>query len=349
MDTFRDRLLDEREASVLSALVYDFIATGKPVGSRTFVQKYRFSISPATMRNIMADLETMGYLKQPHTSAGRVPTDRGYRYYVDSLLEKYHSVAGDIEVSEEVLSKEMQFEKLFYSITKMLSSESQYAGVMLTPSPYFAVLKKIELIPLAANEVLAILVARTGMIFTKKVKISASLTQDAIYDLSKYLNSELCGYAIQDIKESVIGRLREQDMRNAVSGMALDIAELSISGGENVSKLYVDGMENLFKIPDMIEKENLDSLLHLIEEKNILRNLLEMAINVDGVRTMIGSEIKNAAVKGCSMVTTSYKIGNRKVGVVGVLGPRRMDYEKVVPLVDYTGRVVSDLLTKMSG
>lgn len=345
---FRDRFLNERESSMLRALVYDYIITGKPVGSRSFVQKYQFSISPATMRNIMSDLEAMGYLNQLHTSSGRVPTDKGYRYYVDSLLDKYGRFVGDVEIGEEVLAKEMQFEKLFASITRMLSSASRYAGVMLTPSPYFAVLKRIELIPLDASQVLVILVARTGMIFTRKLKISASLTQDAIYDLSRYLNGELCGYAIQDIKERVIHQLRSGEIKDPNQNIALDIAELSIGIGENTSELYLDGIENLLKIPDMTEKEQIDSLLRIIEEKDILRNILEMTMNTDGIRILIGSEIESVHVKGCSMVMASYKIGNKNVGVLGILGPTRMDYEKVVPLVDYTGRVVSDLLTKMS-
>ncbi len=129
--------------------------------------------------------------------------------------------------------------------------------------------------------------------------------------------------------------------------MALDIAELGI-GGDEGSQLRIDGIENLLKIPEMVEKDRLDSLLHIIEEKNILRNILEIAMEMDGIRTLIGNEIESIHVKGCSIVTTPYKIGNRKVGVIGVIGPTRMDYEKVVPLVDYTGRVVSDVLTKMS-
>ena len=346
-EPLKDRLLDERESAILRALVDDYILTGKPVGSRSFVQKYQFSISPATMRNIMADLESLDYLMQPHSSAGRIPTDRGYRFYVDSLLEKYQSFNQEVQIKEDVLSMELQFEKLFDSITKMLSSASKYAGIMLTPSPNFAVVKRIELIPLDPSSVLAILVARTGMIFTRKVKISASLTQDALYDFSKYLNSELCGYAMQEIKERVIKELREERIKDSDRDMALDIAELSM-GGESDSRLHIDGIENLLKIPEMVEKENLNSLLSIIEEKNILRDIFEMAMQMDGVQTLIGNEIESDHVKGCSIVSTPYKIGTRSVGVIGVLGPTRMDYEKVVPLVDYTGKVISDLLTKMS-
>lgn len=345
--TIHDRFLDERESAILKALVDDYILTGKPVGSRSFVQKYQFSISPATMRNVMADLETLGYLMQPHSSAGRIPTDKGYRFYVDSLLEKYHFFSEDIQIKEDVLSMEMQFEKLFGSVAKMLSNASHYAGIMLSPSLNLAVVKRIELIPLDPGSVLVILVARTGMIFTKKVKISTSLTQDVLYDFSRYLNSELCGYAMQDIKDKVIKELRAERIKDSDREMALDIAELSM-GGESDSMLHIDGIENLLRIPEMVEEENLHSLLNIIEEKNILRNIFEMAMDVEGMQTLIGSEIESAYVKGCSIVSTSYKIGTSSVGVVGVLGPTRMNYEKVVPLVDYTGKVVSDLLTKMS-
>ena len=346
-ETNNNRLLDERESAILRALVYEYIITGKPVGSRSFVQKYQFSISPATMRNVMSDLEVLGYLNQPHTSAGRIPTDKGYRYYVDSLLEKYQYFNGEVQVKEDVLSRELQFDKIFDSITKMLSNASHYAGVMLTPSPDFAVVKRIELILLDSSEILVIMVARTGMIITRKVVVSASVMLDSIYEFSRYLNSELCGYSLREIKEKVLQELRAERFKDFNRNMALDIAELGI-GGEGESLLRIDGIENLLKIPEMVEKERLDSLLNIIEEKNILRNILEIAMEMDGIRTLIGDEIESTQVKGCSIVTTPYKIGNKKVGVIGVIGPTRMDYEKVVPLVDYTGRVVSDLLTKMS-
>ncbi len=343
-----DRILDEREAAILRALVYEYILTGKPVGSRSFVQKYNFSISPATMRNIMSDLENLGYLQQPHTSAGRIPTDRGYRYYVDSLLENYsYAFNEDIKIKEDTISRELRLDKIFESITKMLSQASSYSGVMLTPRPDFAVVKRIELIPLDNNEILLILIARTGMVLTKKVFVSVSLTPDSLYEYSRYLTGELCGYSILEIRDKIFEYLRNNPVQGFNKDMALDIAELGL-GYEEESELHIDGIENLLKIPEMVEEERLNSLLHIIEEKNILRSILEEALAKDGIRTFIGKEIDSMKVTGCSIVSTSYKIGNKKVGVVGVIGPTRMDYEKVVPLVDYTGRIVSELLTKMS-
>jgi len=346
-EPLNDRLLDERESAILRALVYEYITTGKPVGSRSFVQKYQFSISPATMRNVMSDLELLGYLNQPHTSAGRIPTDKGYRYYVDSLLEKYHSFTGEVNVKDDIFTRELQFDKIFYSITKMLSNASRYAGVMLSPSPDFAVVKRIELISLDSGEILVILVARTGMIITRKIVVSANVNQDSLYEFSRFLNGELCGYSLHEIKTRILNELRADRLKDFARNMALDIAELGL-GGEGESQLHIDGIENLLKIPEMVEKDNLDSLLHIIEEKNILRGILEIAMEMDGIRTLIGGEIESNQVRGCSIVTTPYRIGTRNVGVIGVIGPTRMDYEKVVPLVDYTGRVVSDILTKMS-
>ncbi len=343
-----DRILDERESAILRALVYEYILTGKAVGSRSFVQKYNFSISPATMRNVMSDLENFGYLQQPHTSAGRIPTDRGYRYYVDSLLENYsYSFNEDIELKEDILAREMRLDKIFDSITRMLSQASNYSGVMLTPRPDFAVVKRIELVPVDSNEILLILVARTGMVLTKKVFVSATLTPDSLYEYSRYLTAELCGYSIHEIREKIFEYLRGNPVQGFNTDMAIDIAELGL-GDEEESELHVDGIENLLKIPEMVEEERLNSLLNIIEEKNIIRSILEDSLSTEGIRTFIGEEIENAKVSGCSMVTTSYKIGNRTVGVIGVIGPTRMDYKKVVPLVDYTGRIVSELLTRMS-
>jgi heat-inducible transcriptional repressor len=342
------RNLDERESSILRALVYDYIITGKAVGSRSFVQKYSFSISPATMRNVMFDLEVMGFLIQPHTSAGRIPTDKGYRFYVDSLLDTYDfTLNEDFVVNEDQIKRELQLDKVFTSITRMLATISQYAGIMLTPRPDFAVVKRVELVPLDVNEILFILVTRTGIVINKKVFISGSVTQDDLYNYSKFLSSELCGFDLREIRDSIFNNLRSVSGMGENKAMALDIAQLAL-GEHKGPEIFIYGIENLLRIPEMVEETRLNSLLNIIEEKNLLREILEHSMDSPGVQTMIGNEIPEAKVAGCSLVTSSYKIGNRNVGALGVIGPTRMDYEKVVPLVDYTGRVVSDFLTKMS-
>jgi heat-inducible transcriptional repressor len=348
-DNVKERPLDERELSILRAIVYEYITTGKPVGSRSFVQKYSLSISPATMRNIMFDLERMEFIKQPHTSAGRIPTDKGYRFYVNSLLDSYDfsMKEREISVNEEAIRREVQLDRIFSLITRMLSSESKYAGVMLTPHFDFTVVKRIVLVPMDNNEILFVLITRTGTVLTKKVLVSSNVTQDDLYTFSKYLTNELSGYAIFEIKDTIFDRLREEKVQGINKEMALDIAQLAVSEYEE-PRLHIDGIENLLKIPEMVEEDRLQSLLSIIEEKNILRRLLERTLESEGIRTLIGEEMAEEKVTGCSMVSTSYKIGNKIVGGVGVIGPTRMDYDKVVPLVDYTGRVVSELLTKMS-
>jgi heat-inducible transcriptional repressor len=348
-ESVKSRPLNDREASVLQAIIYEYITTGKPVGSRSFVQKYSFSLSPATMRNIMFDLESMEYLKQPHTSAGRIPTDIGYRFYVNSLLDSYEFSLKDREISvkEEAIKKEVQLDKIFTVVTRMLSTESRYAAVMLTPKFDFTVVKRIVLVPMGINEVLFILITRTGMVLTKKVTISSNVTQDDMYAFSAYLTEELCGYAVYEIIDSIFDRLRGEKALLINKEMALDIAQLAISEYEE-PRLHLEGIENLLKIPEMVEEDRLNSLLCIIEDKTILKRILEKATEHEGIRTLIGEEVEEEKVKGCSMVSTSYKMGNKMVGAVGVIGPTRMDYEKVVPLVDYTGRVVTELLTKMS-
>jgi len=340
-----DRLLDERESAILNAIVYEYILTGKPVGSRSFVQKYSFSLSPATMRNIMFDLERMNFLMQPHTSSGRVPTDKGYRYYVNSLLDSYHSQ--EMTIDERILQKEVQLDKIFGSIIKMLAANSNYAGIMLSPKSDFTVVKLIELIQLESNEVLLITITRTGMILTRKVGLSVKVTQDQLSEYSRFLTNELCGYSLHDIRERIFDDLRLDKISLSNRELALDIAEIAFSETEN-STINIDGIENLLKIPEMVEEKRLNSLLSIIEEKNILKNILESHIDNEGVKILIGEEIDNEKVTGCSLVASSYKIGNTPVGAVGVFGPTRMDYEKVVPLVDYTGKAVTSLLTKMS-
>jgi len=341
-----ERILDERESAILNSIVYEYIITGKAVGSRSFVQKYSFSLSPATMRNIMFDLEKLGYLMQPHTSAGRVPTDRGYRYYVNSLLENYDSTFHEMNIDEKIFQKELQLDKIFESVTRMLSMVSRYAGVMLSPKPDFTVLKLVEIIQLESSEVLVIAVTRTGIILTRKVTLSVRVTQDELSEYSKYLTGELCGYSLHDIKENMFGVLRD-DKSYANRELAIDIAQLALAETEE-SVINIDGIENLLRIPEMVEEKRLNSLLNIIEEKNILKSILEKHVEDEGIKTLIGEEIDNEKVAGCSLVTSAYRIGNKPVGAIGVFGPTRMDYEKVVPLVDYTGKAVSGLLTRMS-
>jgi heat-inducible transcriptional repressor len=179
------------------------------------------------------------------------------------------------------------------------------------------------------------------------VVISSNVTQDDLYSYSNYLTGELCGYPLEEIKKDIFGKLRHEKEIEINTDMALDIAELAVAeSGE--PDLNIEGVENLLKIPEMVEEHRLSSILNIIEEKNILRKIMEWTLEGEGIRTLIGDEIEEDKVTGCSMVSTSYKIGNRKVGSLGVFGPTRMDYERVVPLVDYTGRFVSDLLTRMS-
>jgi len=344
----KDRPVTDRESAILRAIVYEYIFSGKAVGSRSFVQKYSFSISPATMRNIMYDLELMGYLMQPHTSAGRIPTDKGYRFYVNSLLDTYEFETNNtFSFKEEIIRRELQLDKMFCSISKMLSLISCYAGVVLTPIPDFTVVKHVEVVPLDNNEILFILVTRTGMIITKKIVISTTISQEQIYKNSKYLTSELSGYSLFEIKMNIFEEVRNKKETNTNENIALDIAELALSGIEE-SDLFVDGIENLLHIPEMIETDRLKSLLHLIEEKKILINIMGECIKKEGVYTQIGEEIERGDISGCSIVTSPYRIGKKRVGAVGILGPTRMDYDKVVPLVDCTSRMISDLLTKMS-
>jgi heat-inducible transcriptional repressor len=340
-------ILSEREAAVLGAIVYEYILTGKPVGSRSFVHKYSFNLSPATMRNIMYDLETMGFLTQPHTSAGRVPTDKGYRYYVNNLLDTYELMSSDYSIREDMLTQEIELDKMFVSITKMLSDMSNYAGIVLTPKPDFSVVKHIELVPLGNNVILFILVTRTGIVINKRISVSQSLNQDELHVFSKFLTTELNGFSIAHIKMKVLEKLRKGVDPYSELQLALDIVELALSESES-QEIYIEGIENIIKIPDMIDGGFIMPFLHLVEERNILGIILEKTIIHDGVTTLIGGEIEEEDVIGCSLITAPYKIGNNHVGVVGIIGPTRMNYKTVVPLVDYTGRVVSDMLTKMS-
>jgi heat-inducible transcriptional repressor len=349
----QNRVLNERESSILIAVVFEYITTGKPVGSRSFGNKYSLSISPATIRNVMSDLEAMGYLTQPHTSAGRIPTDKGYRFYVDSLLDSYDSVKTDKInfkedlLKEELMKRELHLDRMFSSITRMLSITSKYAGVVLSPIPDYTVVKHIELVPLGNNNILFVLITRMGMVLNRKIAISASIDYNDLFRYSKYLTGELCGFSLFDIKGEILKNLRSNKLITGIEELSLDIAELALTKSDEPG-LFIEGIENLLHIPEMVESERLNALLRLFEEKRIIKGIMENNIDIDGVHSLIGEEIDGKEITGCSIVFSSYKIGSKNVGSLGILGPTRMDYEKVVPLVDYTGKMVSNFLTEMA-
>jgi heat-inducible transcriptional repressor len=263
-------------------------------------------------------------------------------------MENYESTNYDnIEIDEKLLSGELILSKIYESVTKKLTKVSGYASVMLMPKPDFAVVKRIELIPADNNNVLMLVIARTGMVVTRKFSLSGNVTLDLLRDYSGYLTAALSGYSISDIKKGMFDKLREEKITGFNVGMAVDMAELGLEIDED-SDFKMEGLENLLRIPEMTQKDTLAGLLNIIEEKNILKSIFESTMENESIKTMIGDEIDDSKVKGCSIVAAPYKIGNTNVGVVGVVGPTRMDYEKVVPVVDYTCKVISELLTEMS-
>ncbi len=348
MSNINKRNLTDRESAVLCALVFEFITTGKAVGSRSFVQKYSFNLSPATMRNIMADLESLGFLMHMHTSSGRIPTDIGYRYYVDSLLESYNFIMDEtLRIKEEFLQREIKLDMIFSSITKMLSMVSTYAGIVISPKPDYTVVKHIELVPLGNNSILFIMVTRTDIVLNKKVSISEILSQDELHKMSKFLTIELNGFSVNDVKCNVLKKLRKKNGPNSEYQIAVDIAELALNSFDK-QDVFVEGVQNILHIPEMNENNKLRSFLHLIENRDNLLTIMQKSIRQEGVQTYIGEEIEDENASGCSLIASSYKIGNNNVGTLGIIGPTRMNYKKVLPLVDYASKIVSDILTKIS-
>ncbi len=346
-----DIKLTDRESEVLNSLVDEYIQTGKPVGSRSFVHKYSFNVSPATMRNIMYDLESAGYLMQPHISAGRIPLNKGYRYYLDSILDSYNFVYENPSIRNDVFKREIEYDKMFASIAKILSAVSNYIGIILTPRPDFMVVKHVELILLAAQDILVIFVTRTGIILNKRVSVSEYLNQDELHKFSKYLTAELNGHSLLSLKDKYFNDMRKKLNKIEQYQLAIDIVQLALSSNDEPD-IYLEGIENVLHIPDIINEEILNEFLFLIENKKNVSQIIEKAIDVDGIYTLIGNEVSmnmnDTKINNFSFVTKSYKIGNKNVGALGIIGPTRMDYKKSIPIVDYIGNIVSELLTKMS-
>jgi len=338
--------LNERTKSILHAIISSYIATAEPVGSRTVTKRYELGISPATVRNIMSDLEEMGFLAQPHTSAGRVPTDKAYRFYIDTLLQ----VGSISRQQEEVISSyplpREDFHQLMQETTKLLSGLSHYTGIVMAPRPAETVYQHIEFIRLAGRKALAIFVSSSGMVHNRMVTLEEDLTQRELEQISNFLNHEMAGKTLREIRKQIMSMLEaEKNRYTKLLVKLLKVWQESVPEAEGIEgELFVGGLSEMFNIPDFHDIEKMKEIFAAFEEKHRLLRLLDQAIEADGVQVFIGSENKYFDMQGVSMVVASYRGEGNIVGTLGVIGPSRMSYGTVIPLVDCTAKVLGRLI-----
>ena len=322
--------LDERKIKILYAIIQTYLETGEPVGSRTISKYSDLKLSSATIRNEMSDLEEMGYIIQPHTSAGRIPSDKGYRLYVDHLIqEKDREVT---ELKELMIRRTDKMEQVLKQVVKVLASNTNYATMISAPQYHQNKLKFIQLSKVDANQILAVIVAEGNVIRNRLIPVCEELDAESILKLNILLNTMLNGKTIAEINLQMISSMKEQAgiHSNIISDVVDAVAEAIYS--DEGMEIYTGGATNIFRYPELSDNGKASELIQTLEEKQILAELVTETLSKEekGIQVYIGSESPIKSMKDCSVVTATYELGQGLQGTIGIIGPKRMDYEHVL-------------------
>jgi heat-inducible transcriptional repressor len=340
--------LDERKKSILKVVTDDYIASAEPVGSRTIARRYNLGLSPATIRNEMADLEESGYLEQPHTSAGRIPSETGYRYYVDTLVSPQKLSQQEVEgIYKEMEGYHREIESIIHQTSKILVQMTKYPSVVLSPQFETAIFRHIQLVKLSAATVLVLIVTDTGYVENKIIEVETEISTEELDRISELLNRKLRGISLKDLQSTLLNDIRSELVLHDQffnESIKLLIKAIANSSAERV---YIDGAMKILEQPEFADLQKFKPLMNALEEEERLYKLLSRNSG-RGAQVKIGHENEDSGLNDCSVITAGYEIAGRTVGVIGVLGPTRMDYAKVLPIVEYTSSVLSELLTLIS-
>lgn len=322
--------LDERKLKILHAIIQTYLETGEPVGSRTISKYSDLKLSSATIRNEMSDLEEMGYIIQPHTSAGRIPSDKGYRLYVDHLMEEKEREV--TELKELMIRRTDKLEQVLKNVVKVLANNTNYATMISAPQYHQNKLKFIQLSRVDENQILAVIVAEGNVIRNKLISICEELDDEAILKLNILLNTMLNGKTIAEINLQMISSMKEQAgiHSNIISDVVDAVAE-AIHSDEGM-EIYTGGATNIFRYPELSDNGKASELIQTLEEKQMLAELVTETLNKDNkeIQVYIGNESPIQSMKDCSIVTATYELGQGLQGTIGIIGPKRMDYENVM-------------------
>lgn len=323
--------LDERKLKILQAIIRNYLETGEPVGSRTISKYTDLNLSSATIRNEMSDLEEMGYILQPHTSAGRIPSDKGYRLYVDALMNEKFQEIEDMKVQLD--EKADKIESLLQNVAKLLAVNTNYATMVTKPKYKHKKLKFIQVTEVDEDQILTVIVLEGNTVKNKIIRIAEPVDREIILKLNILLNTFLQGLDITEINMSVIQKMKEQsgEYKNLISEILDSVAEAISEEGD--LEIYTSGATNILKYPELSDKERATELLYTFEEKKQLSDLISDRMSDEeerGIQVYIGNETPVEAMKECAVVTATYEIEEGVYGKIGIVGPKRMDYEKVV-------------------
>ncbi|WP_409297590.1 heat-inducible transcriptional repressor HrcA [Peribacillus sp. SCS-26] len=339
-------MLTERQLLILQVIIDDFIRSAQPVGSRSLSKKEEITLSSATIRNEMADLEELGFLEKTHTSSGRVPSEKGYRYYVDHLLSPHKLKFNDIQVLKSVFAEKIyELEKIVQKSAKILSDLTSYTTIVLGPGVSENKLRRLQIVPLNNETAIAIIVTDTGHVENKMISIPPGLDVMDIEKMVNILNERLIGVSLVDLKDKIyreVAVLLSRHIKSYDEVIQLMVQSLDLPGHE---KLFFGGKTNMLQQPEFHDINKIRALLSMIDHEKGMYDLIGRS--PAGIHVKIGRENEVSAMENCSLITASYSIGHEKVGTIAILGPTRMEYARVISLLDLFSHDLSSLLTRL--
>ena len=339
--------LQGRKMKILQAIIRNYLETGEPVGSRTISKYTDLHLSSATIRNEMSDLEEMGLIKQPHTSAGRIPTDAGYRIYVDNMLQEEKAEVE--EMKSVLLEKQDKLETQLKQVARLLAANTQYASMVTTPSVRQNKIKFIQLSQIDPANVLAVIVLEGNMIRNTMIRVDRELSQEQLLKLNLLLNTNLCGLPVEDITLGLIESIkRSAGIHTEIISDVIDAAAEFVHE-EAAPEIYTSGANNIFRYPELTDNQKASEIISNFEEKQVLGTLVRDQLSGQeetGVQVYIGNEMSIPSLRDCSVVTATYELGDGMKGTVGIIGPKRMDYDRVVGVLKGIKQQLDDLYKK---
>ena len=341
--------LNLRSQNILAAIVEDYIASAEPVGSRAISRRHAMSLSPATVRNVMSDLEEMGFLCSPHTSAGRIPTSLGFHYYIESLLK----IRDLSEAEKERLTNSYQFqglrlEDVMQEVGRVLSGISSYTGLVMAPKFSSTVFRQIEFVRLSQSRLLVIFVSETGLVQNKIIETENDWSQKDLERITNYLNHTLPGLTISQIRQQLAEELKqEQANLDQLRNQAMQLSNAALKD-EIEDNVYVSGTSRMLEQPEFSSPGQMKRIFQTLESKQQLVELLDQSQAAEGVQIFIGSQSQHISIEGCSLISSPFSGKKGAIGTLGVIGPVRMNYSNVIPIVDFTAQLVSRILERES-
>ncbi len=340
-------MMGERKKRILRAITDDYITSGEPIGSRTIARKYNLGVSPATIRNEMADLEENGYLEQPHTSAGRIPSDKGYRFYVDDLLSPPGLSEPEVEfIKREYESMNKEIGSLLRVTAKIMSGLSEYTALVLGPQLQKTSFRHIQMIHISPDEVLMILVVDPGLVETRVVQMKTVIPPRELDEMVGFLNRRLYGLTIKEVERTLVEELKKRFF--TYNDLVKETIELLLKGlkDQRAERVYIEGISNLLNYPEFYDVDKARMVFNIFEDEEFILSILDHTTGSSGIKVTIGRENPVEEIHDCSVITATYEIKGRVIGTIGIVGPKRMNYGKVINLMEYVARRLNESLKR---